>query len=92
MRQTSFENAKSTLYECVTAPPKNREAAEELIREKLGSLNVSMLCNAVIEMTLLLISLGIVYSLAFILRKRELELISEKTRMEDASRAKSYFF
>lgn len=72
--------------------PVNSKAAEVVFKEKLSSLNVSMLCNAVVEMSLLLISLGILSSLASILRRRELELVAEKTRMEDMNKAKSYFF
>ena len=92
VRQTSFENAKSALYECVSATAGNTTTVNELIGEKIGSLNVSMLCDAAVEMTMLLISLGILYSLASILRKRELELVSEKSRIEEINRAKSYFF
>ena len=92
VRQTSFENAKSTLYECVTAIAGNAAAEDERIGKKLGSLNVSMLCNAVVEMTMLLISLGILYSLISILRRRELRLVSEKAKMEEMNKAKSYFF
>ena len=41
---------------------------------------------------LILISLGILYSLISILRKRELRLVSEKAKMEEMNKAKSYFF
>jgi signal transduction histidine kinase/CheY-like chemotaxis protein len=92
VRQTSFENAKSALYECVRATAGNDTTINELIGEKIGSLNVTMLCDAAVEMTMLLISMGILYSLASILRKRELELVSEKSRIEEINRAKSYFF
>ena len=92
VRQTSFENAKSALYECVTETAGDNATINELIGEKIGSLNVSMLCEAAVEMTMLLISLGILFSLASILRKRELELVSEKTRAEEINRAKTYFF
>ena len=91
VRQTSFESAKSTLYDCVAAIA-GENSHQELIGEKLGSLNVSMLCNAVVEMTLLLISLGILYSLITILRKRELTLASEKAKILEMNKAKSYFF
>lgn len=92
VRQTSFENAKAALYESVSAVAGNNTTVNELIGEKIGSLNVTMLCEAAVEMTMLLISLGILYSLASILRKRELELVSEKSRIEEINRAKSYFF
>ena len=91
VRQTSFESAKSALYDCVTAVA-GENSHQELIGEKLGSLNMSMLCNAVVEMILLLISLGILYSLISILRKRELRLASEKAKIEEMNKAKSYFF
>ncbi len=92
VRQSSFESAKSTIYECMTLIAGNDGAEKEQIIEKLGSLNVSMLCSAVVEMILLLISLGILYSLISILRKRELRLASEKAKIEEMNKAKSYFF
>jgi signal transduction histidine kinase/CheY-like chemotaxis protein len=92
VRQSSFESAKSTIYECMTSIAGNDGAEKEQIINKLGSLNVSMLCSAVVEMTLLLISLGILYSLISILRKRELKLASEKAKIEEMNKAKSYFF
>ena len=91
VRQSSFESAKSTLYACVTAIA-GENSHQELIGEKLGSLNVSMLCDAVVEMTLLLISLGILYSLISILRKRELRLVAEKAKIEEMNKTKSIFF
>ncbi|MBQ7731419.1 MAG: amino acid permease [Lentisphaeria bacterium] len=92
VRQSSFESAKSTIYECMTLIAGNDGAEKEQIIEKLGSLNVSMLCSAVVEMILLLISLGILYSLISILRKRELRLASEKAKIEEMNKTKSFFF
>ncbi len=92
VRQSSFESAKSTIYECMTLIAGNDSAEKEQIIQKLGSLNVSMLCSAVVEMTLLLVSLGILYSLISILRNRELRLASEKAKILEMNNAKSFFF
>ena len=92
VRQTAFENSRSILYECVKSMCGDDAAALTLADEKIGLLNVSMLCNAVVEMSLLLISLAIMISLVSILRRREMDLVAEKTRIEDMNKAKSYFF
>ena len=92
VRQAAFENAKSILYDYAVAELYEDGKTGWLLGERIGSLNVSMLFNAAVEMFLILVSIVILSSLLSILRKRELELVAENTRKDDINRAKTFFF
>lgn len=92
VRQTSFENARSIINDYAMMLPLDNSRTETVVGEKVSSLNASMLCNAAVELVLILGAILILSSLLSIMRRRELKLVAENARMEDINNAKTFFF
>ena len=66
--------------------------AVERLEELMKGMDGELLADALVEMGLLVVTIVIMISLFGILRRREQTMAVEKTRAEEASRAKSFFF
>ena len=70
-----------------------RTVTEEIAEKSIDAVNDDMLFKSLVELVILVGSLGIIVNLFSILRSREKNLIVEKLEAEaSANRSKSYFF
>ena len=92
VRQSTFEAAKDALTESVKCCAPCETIHLGHVAKKISRLNKSMLFSAGVEMALLVMALATMLSLVSILRRREKVLVAEKTKAEDMTKAKTYFF
>ena len=70
-----------------------KTVTREFVEKSIESVNADMLFKSIVELVILVASLGIIVNLFSILRKREDNLIVEKLKAEEsANKSKSYFF
>ena len=70
-----------------------KTVTEDIARKSIAMVNTDMLVKSIIELVILVASLGIVVNLFSVLRKREKSLIVDKLEAEEsANKSKSYFF
>ena len=87
-RRVVCASAESAYHEFV-----GRTVTEELAERSIASVNADMLVKSIVELVILVASLGIIVNLFSILRRREKNLIVEKLEAEEsANKSKSYFF
>ena len=87
-RRVICTSAESAYHEFV-----GRTVTKELAEKSIAAVNADMLAKSIVELVILVASLGIVVNLFSLLRRREKTLIVEKLEAEEsANKSKSYFF